>query len=409
MTDRRERRTRVRAAAAAALVTMMVTVLGVAPATAASGVSAQTVLDTLAVASESSTSPDDDAFLRWDEPDGTGCTVLDDVLVAESTTATDGGCPVTSGSWTSPWDGEVRTAAADMSVVHLVPIDEAWKSGADTWSALLRERYAMETEWDPTLVAVTTEAADARAGADPGTWMPEGDAASCAYVGDWLTVKLRWDLAVDPLEHAAIQNMLSGPCDGLTLEEPPNAPGPGYWFRDVDYYHPYTTHISWMATAGISQGYGASGWYAPRNDVNRGQMATFLYKVAGAPEYDAPAASAFDDVPTSHVFYPHISWLADEGITQGYGNGDFGPSDEVTRGQMAAFLYKLAGAPAHTPPAVSPFPDVPTSHTFYQHISWLAGTGITSGHADGDFKPNGLVTRGQMAVFLFKFSATVAS
>jgi hypothetical protein len=70
---------------------------------------------------------------------------------------------------------------------------------------------------------------------------------------------------------------------------------------------------------------------------------------------------------------------------------------------MAAFLYRFAGKPAFTPPAVSPFSDVTPSTPFYKEITWLASTGITGGFSDGTFRPLGTVKRDAMAAFLFRF------
>ena len=58
------------------------------------------------------------------------------------------------------------------------------------------------------------------------------------------------------------------------------------------------------------------------------------------------AAHQFPDVPDDHTFHSDIDWLVDNGITTGYPNGNFGPEDTVTRGQMAAFLHRYnTGAP----------------------------------------------------------------
>ena len=58
---------------------------------------------------------------------------------------------------------------------------------------------------------------------------------------------------------------------------------------------------------------------------------------------DPPATPTFGDVPTSHPFYQFVEALAAAGIAAGYGNGNFGPSDPITRGQMAVFLSKALG------------------------------------------------------------------
>ena len=177
-------------------------------------------------------------------------------------------------------------------------------------------------------------------------------------------------------------------------------------FPDVQPSHTFYTAVTWLAEEGITSGY-SDGDYKPTRDVTRGQMAAFLYRFAGSPSYAAPKKSPFPDVSTSHTFYKEIAWLSATGITSGYSDGDFKPSRSVTRGQMAAFLYRFAGSPSYRAPSKSEFPDVSTGHTFYRAISWLSDNGITYGYSDGDYKSGRGVTRGAMAAFLYRFDAKV--
>jgi hypothetical protein len=99
-----------------------------------------------------------------------------------------------------------------------------------------------------------------------------------------------------------------------------------------------------------------------------------------------------------------IKWLASEGITKGSpeNSNTYKPWDTVNRGSMATFLYRLANSPEYTPPAVSPFADVFPDHPHYKAICWLTRWGITKGSpADSNtYKPQDTVNRGQMANFL---------
>ncbi|MEW1821204.1 S-layer homology domain-containing protein, partial [Arthrobacter sp. NPDC080031] len=126
-----------------------------------------------------------------------------------------------------------------------------------------------------------------------------------------------------------------------------------------------------------------------------------------------PQAS-FSDVPSTSQFYKEISWLSSAGISTGWRNPDgtksFQPLSPVNRDAMAAFLYRLAGSPAYTPPAVSAFTDVPASSQFYKEISWLASKGISTGWANPDgtksFRPLSPVNRDAMAAFLYRFAGS---
>lgn len=110
----------------------------------------------------------------------------------------------------------------------------------------------------------------------------------------------------------------------------------------------------------------------------------------------------FPDIPKSHTYFDSITWLASTGITTGYSDGTFKPNEPVGRAAMAAFLYRFAGSPSFKVPARSEFPDVPTSYRFYKEIAWLASTGITTGYSDGEFKSSESVGRAAMAMFLYR-------
>lgn len=128
-----------------------------------------------------------------------------------------------------------------------------------------------------------------------------------------------------------------------------------------------------------------------------------------------PFDPAFSDVNRGTPFYYEITWASYFGIARGVlsinGLGAqwlFQPVQPVNRDAMAAFLYRLAGSPAFTPAATSPFIDVPTTNQFYKEISWLAEEGISKGWPIGggarEFRPLQPVARDAMAAFLFRFS-----
>ena len=116
----------------------------------------------------------------------------------------------------------------------------------------------------------------------------------------------------------------------------------------------------------------------------------------------AHAGSRFSDVPSSHQFRSEITWLANQGITTGYADGTFRPRASVTREAFAAFLYRLEGSPKVTLPTRSPFVDVKTGDQFYREIVWLAKSGISTGWSDGTFRPKDAISREAMAAFLYR-------
>ena len=105
----------------------------------------------------------------------------------------------------------------------------------------------------------------------------------------------------------------------------------------------------------------------------------------------------------THPFYTEIEWLAGERITRGWPDGTYRPGENIERGAIAAYFYRMAGAPDFTPPVVSPFKDVDPSHPFYREITWLASKGITRGWGDGTFRPVEPIHRDAMAAFVYRF------
>lgn len=115
----------------------------------------------------------------------------------------------------------------------------------------------------------------------------------------------------------------------------------------------------------------------------------------------------FSDVYEETPHYQEIGWLSASGISTGYSDGTFRPLDNVTRQDMAAFLYRLAGSPSYTPTAseMDRFSDVDESTPHYKEILWMASTGISTGFDDGMFHPGSNVARQDAAAFLRRLTA----
>ena len=142
---------------------------------------------------------------------------------------------------------------------------------------------------------------------------------------------------------------------------------------------------------------------------------SYQFRVAVKPPARVSGGGfAFTDVSFNRPFFSEISWLAQQGLTTGNGSGEhreYRPDTSISRGAMAAFMYRLAGSPAFTPPSVSPFTDVSTNHPFYREITWLAAQGITSGwktDAGVEFRPGNYINRDAMAAFMYRFEGSPA-
>jgi DNA-binding beta-propeller fold protein YncE len=173
-------------------------------------------------------------------------------------------------------------------------------------------------------------------------------------------------------------------------------------FSDVPGAHRFCFDIRWLVGEGVTEGFD-DGTYRPLNPVTRGSMAAFLYRGAGEPAFVPPVTPTFPDVPTTHPFFVEIEWMVATDITGGFSDDTFRPALPVTRATMAAFLYRSVGEPAFVPPGTASFSDVPTSHAFFHEIEWLVSIDVTGGFDDGTYRPGSAVTRQSMAAFLHRF------
>ena len=172
---------------------------------------------------------------------------------------------------------------------------------------------------------------------------------------------------------------------------------------DVSPTHPFYVEIGKLAARGITLGCGG-GSFCPDAFVTREQMAVLISRALGGFNPPTPAAQRFLDVPTSNQFYAFIEEIAQRQITLGCGGGNYCPTANVTREQMAVFLIRALHTPGYAPalPTMQRFLDVPPGNLFYAHIEELAVRGITLGCGGGNFCPTALVTRAQMAAFLVR-------
>ncbi|EPD58679.1 MULTISPECIES: HNH endonuclease family protein [Streptomyces] len=176
--------------------------------TPVSAATARTYLASLTVATENRTGYDRDLFPTWDTIEGT-CNTREYILKRDGTNVTtDSACTATSGSWYSPYDGATWSAASDVDIDHLVPLAEAWDSGASKWTTAQREALANDVT-RPQLLAVTDNVNQSKGDQDPATWMPSRTAYRCTYVRAWVQVKHYYNLSVDSAEKSALTNYLS--------------------------------------------------------------------------------------------------------------------------------------------------------------------------------------------------------
>ena len=132
-------------------------------------------------------------------------------------------------------------------------------------------------------------------------------------------------------------------------------------------------------------------------------LALAICAVIAAP-VQAFAAVPFTDVESETPHYEDIVWMKDEGLSTGFEDGTFRPYADIARCDMAAFLYRLAGSPDFTPKPFDEkaFSDVDASTPHAKEIWWLARRGISTGFEDGTFRPYDPIARCGMAAFLHR-------
>lgn len=192
--------------------------VGLSPAAYADGYSAPltTAIADLKVAKEVRTGYARKLFPHWVDADGDGCSTRNEVLIkeADDPVTVGSGCSLSGGRWFSYYDRVSWTDPADLDIDHLVPLAEAWDSGARTWSTATRQAYANDLGDARSLVGVTDNVNQSKGDQDPAEWLPRY--GKCRYLREWVAVKHRWRLRVDKGEKAALRSLVKG-CANATI------------------------------------------------------------------------------------------------------------------------------------------------------------------------------------------------
>ena len=152
-----------------------------------------------------------DLFEHWIDADGDGCDTRREVLIQESLTpvTVEAACEIFGGTWVSLYDGFKSDNPSDFDIDHMVPLAEAWDSGASSWSDSRRRDFANDLSSSYSLIAVSSSSNRSKSDGDPADWLPPDSSYLCEYVEQWIKVKQQWDLSVDEAEATAIADALS--------------------------------------------------------------------------------------------------------------------------------------------------------------------------------------------------------
>lgn len=185
-------------------------------------VSAFTLLDNLTVRAESNSgSYNRTKFGGWIDRNKDGENTRADVLKSESyiTASMNKNGNVRGGKWISAYDNKVVTNASRIDIDHLVPLAEAWASGASEWTAKRRTAFANDLDYGPSLAAVSLSSNRSKGDRDIAEWVPTATNDVCTYVKQFLAAKTRWSLSVDKAEKTAASNYLAN-CASVGIKKP---------------------------------------------------------------------------------------------------------------------------------------------------------------------------------------------
>ena len=148
-------------------------------------------------------------FKHWIDADKDGCDTRAEVLIEEAVTKPKVGskCVLTGGKWLSAYDGVEVTSATKLDVDHMVPLAEAWRSGAWKWSSAQRQAFANDLSDARALIAVTLSTNRSKGDKDPALWMPTKE--QCVYTENWIAIKTKYSLTVDSQEAIKLNSLIS--------------------------------------------------------------------------------------------------------------------------------------------------------------------------------------------------------
>ncbi len=201
----------------AAVVTVTLVLAGFAAAPASGKArersTVTSLLNALPVAAENNVGYDRSLFRHWITTDG--CSTRELVLIRQAVAGEREDCVVVGGRWYSRYDGKSTTMASGFDIDHMVPLAEAWGSGAAVWTPQRRQDFANDLAYRPALIAVTASSNRSKGDRDPAEWLPPSTSYWCKYLRQWVGVKYRWGLSVDAEEKAAISAGLEGCAAGM--------------------------------------------------------------------------------------------------------------------------------------------------------------------------------------------------
>lgn len=181
---------------------------------------------------------------------------------------------------------------------------------------------------------------------------------------------------------------------------------PSKAFSDLDAKAWYHEGVDYALTNSLMNGVGG-GRFEPDGQLTRAQLVTVLYRAAGEPD-TGKQVNPFTDVADDTWYTKAVIWAANNGIVNGVAKNTFAPDDSITREQIATMLYRYAGAEAAKEDKLSAFPDAAkTSDWAKEALNWAVASGLINGVADANgtanLEPQATATRAQIATILMRW------
>ena len=177
-------------------------------------------------------------------------------------------------------------------------------------------------------------------------------------------------------------------------------------YNDVTAGDWFTSDVIYVTLTGLMNGTGDG--FSPNNNINRAQLVTVLYRMAGQPE--VTGENPFTDVPDGQWYTDAVLWAAENGITDGTSETTFSPNNPLTREQMATFLYRFADFETEEPIEItgdlSGYTDADLVADYaVDAMTWAVGEGVISGIGNNTLAPDNTASRAQMATVLTRYTA----
>ena len=177
-------------------------------------------------------------------------------------------------------------------------------------------------------------------------------------------------------------------------------------YNDVTAGDWFTPDVIYVTLTGLMNGTGDG--FSPNNNINRAQLVTVLYRMAGEPE--VTGENPFTDVPDGQWYTDAVLWAAENNITDGTSETTFSPNDALTREQMATFLYRFADFETEEPIEItgdlSGYTDADLVADYAVNaMTWAVGEGVISGIGNNTLAPDNTASRAQMATVLTRYHA----